>query len=60
MVLLKPKIIKIASKGDDGNISISSYDLVQKKWKRNVCKEEAHIDNIWSLCTSFELIPIKK
>ena len=42
---------RIASVGDDGNISISSFDLNEKKWKRDIHKEKAHKSSVISLCT---------
>ena len=42
---------RIASGGKDGNISISSYDLNKKTWKRDIHKEKAHDYNVTSLCT---------
>ena len=41
---------RIASGGEDGNISISSYDLTKKKWKREIHKEKAHNYDVYSLC----------
>ena len=37
---------RIASGGKDGNISISSYDVNKKKWKREIHKEKAHTFNL--------------
>ena len=42
---------RIASGGEDGNISISSYSLNQKKWKRDIHKKKAHNACVNSLCT---------
>ena len=41
---------RIASGGADGDISVSSYDLEKKKWKREIHKEKAHICFVYSLC----------
>ena len=43
---------RIASGGYDGNISISSYDVNEKKWNRDIYKKKAHKDSVSSLCTS--------
>ena len=50
--LTKTEDNRIASGGDDGNISISSYNLNEKKWKRDIYKKDAHEDkSVNSLCT---------
>ena len=50
--LTKTEDNRIASGGDDGNISISSYNLNEKKWKRDIYKKDAHKDGkVNSLCT---------
>ena len=41
---------RIAS-GGDGNISISSYDINKKKWKRDIHEENAHNGSVRSLCS---------
>ena len=41
---------RIASGGYDGNISISSYKLNEKKWKRDIYKQKAHNNRVTSLC----------
>ena len=41
---------KIASGGMDGNISISSYEESEKKWKRDIHKKKAHFGCVNSLC----------
>ena len=41
---------RIASGGYDGNISISSYDISEKKWKRDIYKKTAHKSRVNSLC----------
>ena len=41
---------RIASGGMDGNISISSYEESEKKWKRNIHKKKAHFGCVNSLC----------
>jgi hypothetical protein len=41
---------RIASGDWDGNISISSYDINKKIWKRDIHKEKAH-NSVTSLCT---------
>ena len=42
---------RIACGCADGDISVSSYDLEKKKWKREIHKEKAHICFVYSLCT---------
>ena len=42
---------RIASGGADGNISISSYDINERTWKREIHKEKAHDGTVASLCT---------
>ena len=42
---------RIITGGWDGNISISSYNITAKTWKREVYKEKAHNSGILSLCT---------
>jgi WD40 repeat protein len=42
---------RIITGGWDGNISISSYNIPDKTWKREVYKEKAHNSGILSLCT---------
>ena len=42
---------RIASGDEDGNISISSYDVNEKKWNRDIHKEKAHDYIITSLCS---------
>ena len=41
---------RIAS-GGDGNISISSYDVNKKTWKRDIHEENAHNGSVRSLCS---------
>ena len=41
---------RIAMGDGDGNISISSYDIPNKKWKKNIYKKKAHLANVNSLC----------
>ena len=41
---------RIASGSYDGNISISSYDVNERKWKREIYKTKAHIGWVTSLC----------
>ena len=41
---------RIASGGYDGNISISSYDISERKWKRDVYKKTAHKSRVNALC----------
>ena len=48
--LTKTEDNRIASGGEDGNISISSYNLNEKKWKRDIHKKKAHEDCVSSLC----------
>ena len=42
---------RIASGSYDGNISISSYDINERIWKREIHKEKAHNGIVLSLCT---------
>ena len=42
---------RIASGGYDSNISISSYDINKKKWKREIHKENVHDGGVYSLGT---------
>ena len=42
---------RIASGGADGNISISSYNVHERTWKREIHKKEAHNSFVNSLCT---------
>ena len=42
---------RIASGGKDGNISISSYNVERKTWKRKIHKEKVHDSDVTSLCT---------
>ena len=42
---------RIASGGTDGNISISSYNVHERTWKREIHKEKAHNNFVNSLCT---------
>ena len=42
---------RIASGGYDGNISISSYDVNEKKWTREIHKKKAHDGDVYSFCT---------
>ena len=42
---------RIASGGRDGNISISSYDIKEKTWKREIYKKRAHNGFVRSLCS---------
>ena len=46
--LIETKDKRIASGGQDGNISISSYDLNKKTWKIDIHKEKAH--GYWVKC----------
>ena len=41
---------RIASGDGDGNISIYSYDINEKTWKRDIHKEKAHYSRVNSLC----------
>ena len=41
---------RIATGGEDGNISISSYDVIERTWKREIHEEKAHDSHIFSLC----------
>ena len=41
---------RIATGGEDGNISISSYDVNERTWKREIHEEKAHDSHIFSLC----------
>ena len=34
---------------ENGFILICSYDLKQKQWQKNICKEETHV-TVWTLC----------
>ena len=49
--LIETEDKRIASGGEEGNISISSYDINKKTWNRDIHKEKAHNDIIYSLCT---------
>ena len=49
--LTKTEDKRITSWGEDGNISISSYDLKKNKWKRDIHKEKAHNDWVRTLCS---------
>ena len=50
--LTKTEDNRIASGGEDGNISISSYNLNEKKWKRDIYIKDAHKEgSVKSLCT---------
>ena len=42
---------RIASGCRNGNVSISSYDINKKTWKRDIHKEKAHKSSVYSLCT---------
>ena len=42
---------RIATGGEDGNISISSYNINEKQWKRDIHHEKAHNKCVTSLCT---------
>ena len=48
--LIETEDKRIASGGGDGNISISSYNINEKIWKRDIHKKDAHIGKIYSLC----------
>ena len=41
---------RIATGGEDGNISISSYNVNKKKWEIDIHKEKAHDNWVNSLC----------
>ena len=43
---------RIITGGADGNISISSYDIEEKKWNKDIYKEKAHNGWVTSLCTA--------
>ena len=49
--LIETEDKRIASGGYDGNISISSYDVNNKKWKIDIFKEDAHYGCMNSLYT---------
>ena len=49
--LIETEDKRIASGGTDGSISVSSYNVDKKKWKRDVYKRNAHNKGINSLCT---------
>ena len=49
--LIETEDKRIASGGEEGNISISSYDINRKKWNKDIHKVNAHNDIIYSLCT---------
>ena len=52
--LIETEDKRIASGSADGNISISSYNVNEKKWKIDVHKENAHNDSVRSLCNLTE------
>ena len=49
--LIETEDKRIASGGDDGNISISSYNIYEKTWNRDIHKKKAHVKGVNSLCT---------
>ena len=49
--LIATEDTRIASGSEDGNISISSYDVNKNKWKRDIYKKNAHTGDVYSLCT---------
>ena len=49
--LIETEDKRIASGSAVGDISISSYNITEKKWKRDIHKEHAHDDSIHSLCS---------
>ena len=49
--LIETEDKRIASGGEDGNISISSYDIEGKTWNIDICRDKAHKECVKSLCT---------
>jgi WD40 repeat protein len=48
--LIETEDKRFASGGDDGNISICSYDLNKRTWNRDIHKKKAHNNKVTSLC----------
>ena len=49
--LIETEDKRIAIGGNDGSIFVSSYDLNEKKWNREIQKMKAHNYGVYSLCT---------
>ena len=49
--LIETEDKRIAIGGNDGSIFVSTYDLSEKKWNREIQKMKAHNYGVYSLCT---------